>query len=145
MVHDGGNRRTFADRPAELLAALIPGYACPADPVAAARDWIRHAVRTQVAVQAAINVEAGEAGCTPQRLEVLGGDRTRQPELTEWSAPVPLVLVDCFYAPVTGTPVPEPVPPAEIRWLRTRSEWEYLRSLAGLGVIVLAERSGRRP
>ncbi|MEV6028398.1 hypothetical protein [Streptomyces sp. NPDC052036] len=76
---------------------------------------------------------------------MLGGDRTRQPELTEWSAPVPLVLVDCFYAPVTGTPVPEPVPPAEIRWLRTRSEWEYLRSLAGLGVIVLAERSGMRP
>ncbi|MFF7190252.1 hypothetical protein ACFZAR_34625 [Streptomyces sp. NPDC008222] len=145
MVHDGGNRRAFADRPAGLLAALIPGYAGPAEPVGAARDRIRHAVRTQVVVQAAVNVEAGEAGCTPQQLEVLGGDRTWQPELAEWSAPVPLVLVDCFYVPVTGTPVPEPVPPAEIWWLRTRSEWEYLWSLAGLGVVVLAERSGRRP
>ncbi|MEV6536783.1 hypothetical protein AB0M86_45755 [Streptomyces sp. NPDC051639] len=141
MVHDGGNRRTFGDQPADLLAALVPGYLGLADPVAAARARIQHAVRTQVLVQAAINVEAGEAGCTREQLEVLGGDRTRQPEVTEWSAPVPLVLIDCFYAGITETPVPEPISPAEIWWLRTRTEWDYLRSLARLGVIVLAERS----
>ncbi|MFE1852203.1 hypothetical protein [Streptomyces sp. NPDC059489] len=141
MIHDGGNWRTFADHPAELLAALVPGYPGPDDPVAAARARIQHAVRTQVVVQAAFNVDAGEDGCTPEQLDVLGGDRTRQPEVAEWSAPVPLVLIDCFYAPITGIPVPDPVPPAEIRWLRTRTEWGYLRSLVQLGVIVLAERS----
>jgi hypothetical protein len=141
MVHDGGRRRTFADEPVELMAALVPGYAGPEDPVAAARARIQHAVRTQVVTQAVINVETGDAGCTPEQLDVLYGDRTRQPEPAEWSAPVPLVLVDCFYAPITGTPPPRAVPPAEIRWLRTRTEWDYLRSLSRLGVIVLARRS----
>ncbi|MFJ3639692.1 hypothetical protein ACIPRD_08060 [Streptomyces sp. NPDC090108] len=142
MVHDGGTWRTFGDRPAELLAALVPGYPGPDDPVAAARARIRHAVRIQVLVQAAVNTEKGESGCTREQLDVLRGDRTRQPEVDEWSAPVPLVLVDCFYAPTTGIPVPVPVPPGEIWWLRTRTEWDYLRSLARLGLIVLAERSG---
>jgi hypothetical protein len=141
MIHDGGTYRTFADEPVELVAALLPGYPGPDDPVAAATARIRHAVRTQVVTQAVINVEAGDAGCTPEQLDVLHGDRTRQPEVAEWSAPVPLVLIDCFYAPITAAPVPRAVPPAEILWLRTRTEWEYLRSLSRLGVIVLAART----
>ncbi|WP_198545892.1 type VII secretion system-associated protein [Actinacidiphila yeochonensis] len=141
MIHDGGARRTYADEPAALLGALLPGYADLADPVDAARARIGHAVRTQVTTQAAVNVEAGSEGCTPEQWELLNGDRDRQPEPAEWSAPVPLLLVDCFYAPITDVPVPAAVPPGEILWLRTRTEEAYLRSLARLGVIVLAERT----
>ena len=145
MVHGGGARRTYADAPADLVGALIPGYADLQDPVELARARILHAVHVQVTTQAAINVSTGTAGCSQQERELLSADRVTPPVLAEWTAPVPLVLLDCFYAPVTEVPRPVAVAPGEILWLRPATDWDHLRSLAGLGVIVLAERTPAAP
>ena len=139
MVHAAGSKRGQADEPAELISALIPGYRA-ADPVAAAADRIRHAMHAQVTVQAAINLEFGLGGCSPEQRALLCGDRTVPPTPTRWSAPVPLVLVDCCYAPVGAPPRPLAEAPGTIRWLRPSTELDYLRSLADLGVIGLIER-----
>jgi hypothetical protein len=141
MVHSAGARRSYADEPAELVAALIPGYAEIQDPVESARARIVHAVHVQVTTQAAINVELGSTGCSPEEREVLSADRAVPPAVAEWTAPVPLILVDCFYAPVTDLPKPVALAPGEILWLRPGTDWDHLRSLAGLGVITLAERT----
>jgi hypothetical protein len=141
MVHGAGTRRTYADDPVDLVAALIPGYAGSRDPVEAARARIVHAAQLQVTVQAAVNVELGTADCSPEEREILSADRAVPPAVAQWSAPVPLVLVDCFYAPVTDLPRPVPLAPGEIRWLRPATDWDHLRSLAELGVIVLAEHT----
>lgn len=141
MVHAAGARRIYADDPADLLAALIPGYAGARDPVQAARARIVHAAHVQVTLQAAVNVEYGTEGCTPEERDLLCADRAVPPAVAEWTAPVPLVLVDCFYAPVTDLPRPRAVAPGEILWLRPATEWDHLRSLSALGVIVLAEHA----
>jgi len=141
MIHGGGARRTYSDDLAELVAALIPGYADIQDPVELVRARIVHAVHVQVTTQASINVRMGTAACSPQEQEVLSGDRAVPPAVTEWKASVPLVLLDCFYAPVTDVPRPVPVAPGEILWLRPATDGDLLHSLARLGVIVLSERS----
>jgi hypothetical protein len=141
MAH-GSGLRTFADTDAELVAALIHGYAEMQDAVAAARARIHYAVWAQVTTQAAINVGRGHEGCTPEQLDVLYADRTVQPAVRDWSAPVPLILVDCFYAPITDVPAPTAVPPGQILWLRPRTDADLLRSLADLGVIRLSEPTG---
>lgn len=141
MVHGGGAKRTYADTSADLVAALIPGYADLQDPVELARARIVHAVHVQVTTQASINVALGTAACSAPEREVLGADRTAPPVLAQWSAPVPLVLLDCFYAPVTDVPRPVALAPGEIRWLRPATDRDHLRSLAGLGVIMVAEHA----
>ena len=138
MIHAAGTRRTRADEPAELISALIPGYRA-ADPVAAAAARIAHATHVQVTVQAAVNLELGLAGCSAGQRALLCGTRSVPPAPALWTAPVPLVLVDCFYAPVGFVPRPLAEAPGEIRWLRPSTELGHLRSLAGLGVIALAE------
>lgn len=139
MIHAAGTRRSHADEPAELVGALIPGYPGWLEPVAAARARIRHAAHVQVVAQASINVQLGLDGCTARERAVLTGERTAPPVLARWTAPVPLVLVDCFYAPVTGLPRPLAEAPGEIIWLRPATDWDHLRSLAELGVITLVE------
>jgi hypothetical protein len=139
MVHASGTFRTYADEPAELVAALIPGYPGERDPVAAAAARIRHAVHVQVVAQAAINVELGTESCTSEQRAVLCGNRSAPPVPTCWTAPVPLVLVDCFYAPITALPRPVAEAPGELLWIRTSTDWDHLRSLADLGVVVLSE------
>lgn len=140
MIHASRTRRSYADEPAELVTALIPGYPGEHDPVAAAVARIRHAVHIQIVAQAAINVELGFEGCTPEQRALLCGDRTVAPTPTRWAAPVPLVLVDCFYAPVSELPRPIAEAPGELRWLRPSTDWDYLRSLADLGVVDLSEQ-----
>ncbi len=143
MVHSAGSLRTYADSPAELVAALIPGYAETTDPVEAAQARIAHAVHVQVTTQAAINVQLGTDGCSPEERALLCADRSRPPTAAQWSAPVPLVLVDCFYSPVTELTRPVPLAPGEILWLRPATDWDHLYSLAGLGIILLAAHSAR--
>jgi hypothetical protein len=138
MAH-GSGLRTFADTDAELVAALIHGYAETQDAVAAARARIQYAVWVQVTTQAAINVGHGHEGCTPEQLDVLYADRSVQPAVREWSAPVPLILIDCFYAPITEVPAPTEPAPGRILWLRPRTDADLVRSLAGIGVIRLTE------
>ncbi|MEV7320188.1 hypothetical protein [Streptomyces sp. NPDC093970] len=140
MLHAGGARRTYADEPAELLAALLGGYA-EEDVHGRTEARIRHAVSTQVLVQAALNVRLGLAACSPHQREALTGDRAVQPVPREpWTAPVPLVLIDCFYAPTTDVPRPTAQRPGEIWWLDPRDEWTYLVGLHELGVVHLSRR-----
>ena len=140
MIHAAGTRHTYADESAELISALIPGYrGAAADPVGAAAARIAHATHLQVTVQAAINLEFGLDGCSAGQRALLCGGRSVPPAPALWTAPVPLVLVDCYYAPVGFVPRPLAEAPGEIRWLRPSTELAHLRSLADLGVIALAE------
>ena len=141
MIHGGGVERTYANRFADLVAALIPGYAEIQDPVELVRVRISYAVHVQVGTQASINVGMGTADCSAREREVLSGDRAVPPVVAEWRAPVPLILLDCFYAPVTDVPRPVAVAPGEILWLRPATDADLLLSLAELGAIVLSERS----
>lgn len=134
MAH-GSGLRTYADTPSDLVAALIDGYDGMGDAVEAARARIRYAVRAQIVAQDALNGGPSDQGCTPEQLGVLYGNRAVQPAIREWSAPVPLILIDCFYAPITDLPVPTALPPGQILWLRPRTDADLLRSLAGIGVI----------
>ena len=139
MIHDGGWRRTYADDYTELAAALIPGYAGLDGELARVKARIRHAVSVQVATQAEINLTMGTASCTPAEREVLTADRAVPPAVAQWAAPVPLVLVDAFYAPFTATPRPVAQTPGRIFWLSPGTEPDHLRALAALGVITLSE------
>jgi hypothetical protein len=145
MIHDGGWRRTYADDFTELADALIAGYAGLGSELARAKARIRHAVSVQVATQAAINVQMGTASCTPEEHEVLTADRAVPPTVAQWAAPVPLVLVDSFYAPFTATPRPVAQAPGRIFWLRPGTESDHLRALAALGVITLSEHRSTDP
>jgi hypothetical protein len=145
MIHDGGRRRTYADDFTELAAALIPGYAGLDGELAQAKARIRHAVSVQVATQAAINVKMGTASCTPEEGAVLTADRAVPPAVAQWAAPVPLVLVDSFYAPFTAMSRPVAQTPGRIFWLSPGTESDHLRALAALGVITLSEHRPADP
>jgi hypothetical protein len=134
MLHDGGIHRTYAHSVTELLAALMPGYT---DATAAKADdlRLRHALDTQVHLQAQL-CSAGELkSCTPADRELLVGSRATPPEIDEWHAPVPLVLIDTFYEPHQRRSLPS----GNLLWLRPRDETSYLQSLHDIGIVTVAE------
>ncbi len=87
-----------ADDWTDLCDAIIPGYAeiDPSDTTAQLQARILHAVTVQVAYQAVICEAVDLSGCSAAELEVLTAERTHQPDITVWTSPVPLVLVDRF-------------------------------------------------
>lgn len=144
MIFRNGWDRCYDDTEAGLLGFLIDGYAdLDAEGRLAART--KHAVDTQVVVQARINSLEIEPGISAADLAVLTGPRDEQPGLDEWSCDVPLVLVDIFYAPYADLSRPASTLAADteeapnLLWLRpAESEMAYLLSLHELGVISLS-------
>jgi len=129
-----GDRRVYADTPAELLDFLILGYAQMESELDKLTARIRHALGTVVRVQAVLNDMYSEAAVTPQEFEALRSGGGAQ--VDTWDCPVPLVLVESLYAPVTD--VARPLPGAgSILWLQPEEEFEYLVTLHALGVVVL--------
>lgn len=136
MVCDGRWTRAYDDTPSGLMNYLIPGY-LNLDPEERLAARIRHAVDTQVTLQALINTNVPGVP-TNEEKEVLNGPRHIQPIIEEWSCPVPLVLIDTFYNPFTSQPLPLDINEGEIWWIRAgEDDFEYLRSLHDLAVIDL--------
>lgn len=129
-----GDRRVYADTPAELLDFLIFGYGQLESELDRLTARIRHALGTVVRVQAVLNDLYSEAAVTPVEFDALRAGGGAQVET--WDCPVPLVLVESLYAPVTD--VARPLPGAgSILWLQPEDEFEYLLTLHSLGVVVL--------
>lgn len=141
MTFDDGKYRAYADDAEALLGCLIRGY----DQMAAQQRMaarLHLAVRTQTTVQAAINTHFGLDEVTPEEYAVLQATRATPPDVTEWNSHVPLVLVDTFYQPFGTLPVPmsAPVETGEfdnLMWLRPSDPYDFLTSLAELGLISL--------
>jgi hypothetical protein len=145
MIFDGGRYRAYADSVTELCEQLIPGYAELDDDTSQAAARIRHAVRAQVLLQAAIVADADLSSCSAAERELLLGARHVPPAVEVWEADVPLVLVDSYYEPVGRLARPEGRPRgggpegSNLVWLRPGDEAELLESLADAGVVVISE------
>jgi hypothetical protein len=128
--------RAYADSLTELIDALIPGYSA-LDDGTANLERLLYAVTTQVTLQARLNTAASAdtwRSLPDDQRGVLLSDRTQPPELELWEAPIPLVLVDTFYAPFTTRRRPN----GNIVWLRPFDETEFLASLAEASLIGVA-------
>lgn len=137
MIYAG--ERRYAERLTDFLADLIPGYTELTDPAERTRARVRHANGVRAAWQAEINLAFGAEGCTAEQIVVLSGDHAAPPDLRDWSAPVPLLLVDSFYEPATELARPVAVEPGEIFWLKPTDELGYLLSLDVLDIVVLVD------
>jgi hypothetical protein len=138
MIFDGGGWRAYADEPAELLDALIPGYAAMHSPVARAEARIAHATGVQVALQASLNAGQGLDDCTDEERRLLLGPRHEPPAPLVWRAPVPLVLVATFYRPQGALHAPRAEPPGQLWWIDPGDDITLLTSLHRTGLITLA-------
>jgi hypothetical protein len=135
MIHAGGSLRTYAQTPAALVEALIPGYRAITTPTEAAAARIRLACDLQVRRQAELATAPQLAECTPDQRDLLLGDFSRPPVLDRWDGPIPLILVTTFYTPVGRITAPQG---RDIWWLDPGEDWELLVSLAQAGIITLA-------
>jgi hypothetical protein len=157
MIHAGGNRRGYADDPAELVAMLIPEYAeygehpehgehvaLPERPdyIELATDAERAVARVRLVLDMQVRLQAQLAAgraldaCTEAERAVLLGPRHEPPAPSRWEAPVPLVLISTFYEP-TG-PLPRPSGPAALQvWLDPADDWTLLTSLHTAGLITV--------
>jgi hypothetical protein len=141
MIYAGGSWRGYADEPGELLTLLIDSYADLDDDQARLRARIQYAVDVSVPLQADAAAEGDLDGCTGEQRAVLLAPRDVPPPVTEWAAPVPLVLVTSFYAPVGELPRPAAVGGGEITWIDPLTEESLLVSLYEAGWINLAART----
>lgn len=145
MLTPGGTTRVYADTHTQLLAALVGEYPESGTLDAQLTARIRHAVSAQVHLQAALNAEYPRfAALTPEEVRIATSDRNTPPTLDEWSADLPLVLVDTYYAPHGLLPRPvsaiaDVSNPENLWWLRPETEWGYLESLHQCGYIAVHE------
>jgi hypothetical protein len=145
LIYAGGRLRGYADQPAQLVEALsgVEGYP-ELDDAGRYGVRLRCAVDAQVRLQAELNAEHGLDGCTPEELEVLVGARDVPPQLTEWGAGVPLVLVEGFYQPEGDLPRPTSTvadvqAPPNLVWLEVDTDLGLLESLHQAGYLQLHE------
>jgi hypothetical protein len=133
LIHNQGALRSYANTLPELLEALIPDYTrLDHDAQGAAR--LAYALTAQVALQAQWNVSYGLEGCSDEERAVLTGGRNVPPAPTNWTAPVPLVLITSFYAPVGA--LTQPVG-ANLVWIDPTEPGSLLRSLEHAGALLL--------
>ena len=128
MIYAGGTWRAYAGTTGELLGLLIDGYADLEDDDARLRERVRYAVDVSVPLQAEAAAEGDVGACTAEQRAILLGGRDVPPAVTEWSGPVPLVLVTSFYAPDGPQLRPEPAG-GDITWLDPATDESLLTSL----------------
>jgi hypothetical protein len=142
MICDNRWSRLYDDSVEGLLSYLIPGYR-HLDENQRLGARIRHAVDSQVVLQAQLNVFFRGATRSSEEEALLLGPRHIQLEVDTWECEVPLVLVDAYYAPYTDIQKPRSaildvaIPP-NIWWLNpAQGEMDYLLSLHEASVIDL--------
>lgn len=148
MVYDDGKWRAYGDSLADLVTVLIDRYPDAASEQDKYRARLAYTVTVQVRLQAAINAVYADqvAAATDAQIAVLTGSRTVQPDLTEWDSPVPLVLVEDFFAPHTDAPrtrstISDVRYPPNIVWLNAVSDEALLMSLAGAGAVAVSQHA----
>lgn len=121
----GNHKVTYTVTLAEALGSCMPdGYAnLPAADRRAARRG--HAVQIAHSVQASLT-----SASTMNDAHELGARKSKALSLASWAGPVPLVLVDSFYAPFTDVPAPTGL----VLWVRAEDEWQFAQSLTDLAL-----------
>lgn len=140
LVEPEGRWRAYSDDASLLVGELIQGYV-EADEAIRGRARRELAVYAQVVTQALVVVDRGTDGCSADDLAILEGMRDEQPRVDLWTAPVPLLLVEDYYAPAGVLPRPLIVEPGEVIWIGAGSDESLLRSLHRIGWLTLAEAS----
>lgn len=143
MLFNGFTQRAYADTAEELLAFLIRGYDRMRESERLAAR-LHYAARSQVTVQAEINAFSDLSAVTPEEYVVLNASRATPPEVGEWGAEVPLVLVDVYYRPLGDLPRPvsliaDVAEPPNIFWITPTDPYDFLVSLNRIGLISLNE------
>lgn len=139
MIYAGAARRAYADDAVTLIDALIPGYASVADASDRAARRLRLALDVQVRLQAQLAIGGDLGACTDEQRAVIFGGRDIPPSLARWDAPVALVLVTVFYAPLGEIRRPEGPADRQV-WLDPSDDWTLLRSLHAAGVVHVGVR-----
>lgn len=128
--------RGYDDTLAGLAGLLIDGYDdLDGDERLAAR--LRYAVDAQVRIQSAFAAECDLGALSAADREILLGPRDTPPAITEWRAPVPLVLVTSYYQPDGDLPRPREEGDGEIAWIDPGDDESLLRTLHDTGWITL--------
>lgn len=146
MLYNSATLVAWADSATELCDLLIEGYLeIPEEDLEEqAAQRALYAVGAQVRLQAAILAAADPARATEAERAVLSGSRDVPPEVEVWESPIPLVLVDAFYAPFTDRrrPLSRPrgdgAPGSNLIWLEFADELSFLMSLSAAGEIQMA-------
>ncbi len=116
----------------DLTGLIVPGYDEIADPVERALALMRWARVRRLDAQARVaGPHCATAIVTNEERRVLAGvDRASG----EWASSMPLVLVDADYTDEDSRPT------GNLVWLRTRTDGEFLASLAAVGLVERFER-----
>lgn len=148
LSHPGTGTLAFTDTLSEAVTVLIPGYL---DMDEDARTFARVkflndlAAPLQAQILATWDPEAREALTESERTTLLTA-RHVPLVVEEWSAEVPLVLLESHYMPYTEVPAPVSVPddvsdPPNLIWLRPGTDLTFLQSLERVGLIALGEHT----
>lgn len=133
-----GGWHGYADTAEELAALLITGYELLAGDSMRLRARIGYGAGVRIPIQARVTANRDLGACTAEQRAIVLGTRDTPPPVTEWLAPVPLVLVSSFYAPGGLLQRPVPAPGCEIIWIDPQTCQSLLTSLHAAGWISLA-------
>lgn len=130
-------RRLYAIDATSALAELIEGHPAAGDPAGQLQARARHA-RT-VAAQLVVSHRSDHLGAlTTSELDTLREAAQGPVDLEVWNCPVPLVVLNCDYAPYTSAAIPR----GNVQLLNPSDPEAYLASLAEAGVLTAHTISG---
>lgn len=138
MIFAAGGWRAYADHASELVAHLIGDTVSDHERLS---ERLSYLAAVQVRLQASLANSEQLRRCTEEDQQVLLNAGHQPPTVATWSAPVPLVLLTVFYAPIGRLRRPTAVGDGEVLWLDPTSDWSLLASLHRAGIITVAAHS----
>ena len=146
MIFDRQRSRAYGDTAADLIDALVPGYATLGSDEERIKARVRYATGLLAPLQASVLQQVDQTALSNAEKDVLLKPRFEAVTIDEWASEVPLVLLDVHYSPFSEIDAPvstlEDVEnPRNIIWVRAGEEYDLLMSLSNIGVITVAENS----
>lgn len=143
MIFEQGRTRAYADTAADLLDVFIDGYS-DLDEGERLKARIEYATGLLAPMQATILHGSDQSDLSEEDRAVILQPRHEPVVVGEWSATVPLVLLDVHYVPFSDIPAPvstfgDVANPSNLMWLRPSDEYEFLMSLHRIGIINIGE------
>lgn len=143
MIYQQGRSRAYADTATELVGVFIAGYEEMSEEDRL-RARVEYTTGLLAPVQATVLQGFDGSELTEAERAVLFQPRHAPVVVEEWSAQVPLVLLDVHYAPYSDIPAPvsaleDVYDPSNIYWLRAADEFDFLTALHRIGIISLGE------
>ncbi|MGV8847030.1 hypothetical protein [Tessaracoccus sp.] len=138
MVHAGGQRRSYANTPLDLVTVLVPGY----DTLTNVDQWdarLTIAVHAQTRVQASLCTGDRFTALPQSARDVLTASLKDPPTVPTWDHPIPLVLIKNLYQPAGPFLGPQPAGgmPPNVAWIDISDDLALLDSLDLIGFLLL--------